>query len=93
MTSKTAEITQSKCSVKNQQYVQWCKNCKPENKLKNKPKSTLWKSIRVNINTKKICVRIWIFTAHKNGNVAYTMQMAWQDSKNVHAMINESAYT
>ena len=73
MTSKTAEITQSKCSVKNQQYVQWCKTVDSKNSYQNQLKSTLWKSIRVNINT-NICVRIWIVKPHKNGNVAYTMR-------------------
>ena len=39
MTSKTAEITQSKCSVKNQQYVQWCKNVDSKTVIKTNSKA------------------------------------------------------
>ena len=39
MTSKTAEITQSKCSVKNQQYVQWCKNVDSKNSYQTNSKA------------------------------------------------------
>ena len=92
MTSKTAEITQSKCSVKNQQYVQWCKNVDSKTVIKTNSKA-LSENLSELTLIQKFVYAFKCLRHTKNGNVAYTMQMAWQDSKNVHAMINESAYT
>mgnify|MGYP003396553488 CR=1 FL=1 len=92
MTSKTAEITQSKCSVKNQQYVQWCKNVDSKTVIK-----TNSKTLSENLSELTLIQKfVYAFKCSRHTKIAMSRtqwDLTRQNSKNVHAMMNESAYT